>query len=254
MSLEADPSHALDDARGRLRAAAICLADFRRESGQAEAAPAGGDIGSVGLTAALRQTRQALEDRSREAESLRQRVAELERRCEEASRRADEPAPPGAQARAQRAEEDSARILRATAEETGALKGRLTLLQSEVVRVESLRRKADEAAQQAEHSKRSLEDVLRRELREANAAVDRASSEAGAREARAQVEVQAVQRRMEAALTRIEMLEREWRVEREKSRAERERLAASLQRAAAVHASLRKELAETNERALRPPP
>ena len=86
MSLEADPSHALDDARGRLRAAAICLADFRRESGQAEAAPAGGDIGSVGLTAALRQTRQALEDRSREAESLRQRVAELERRLLDVAR------------------------------------------------------------------------------------------------------------------------------------------------------------------------
>lgn len=247
------PRHTPDDARSRLAAAARCLADFRRAAGLEEAAPAGEPIGSVGLQAALRHTRQALENREREAESLRRRIAELERQREDAARVAAGSSAAGAQASARLSAEEAPRGGRAAAEEMAELKGRIMLLQAEVVRVESLRRKADEAVQQADQSKRSITETLRRNLREANSAVDRAASEAGAREARAQAEMLALQRRMEAALTRIELLEREWRVEREKYRVERERLGASLQRAAAVHASLRKELAEA-QRERRPPP
>lgn len=241
----------LDDARRRLQAASASLSEFRRMSGAAAETGEGSEAACVGLRAALRQARQALDERAREAEGLRRRLAQWELICSRKDAAGPDEAALDSAAlaeRARQAEADSARILRATAEETAALKGRLTLLQAEIVRVDSLRRKAEESVRQAEESKRSLEEALRRELREANGAIDRAAAEAGAREARAQSEVQAVQRRMEAALSRIEMLEREWRVEREKSRAERERLAASLQRAAAVHAALRRELREANAR------
>jgi len=239
----------IDDARRRLEEASRSAKQFRRVGGAEEEELSSETAGAEGLRAALEQARRALEERSRELESTRLRARELEREREEWLRRAGETFSPDAVERARRAEEEAEGLRRGSAEETSALKGRLTLLQAEIVRVEALRGKAEEGVQQADRSRRSLEEALRRELREANGAVDRAASAAGAREARSQAEVRAVERRLEAALERLELLERDRRVEREKFRAERERLAASLQRAAAAQAALRKELSESEARA-----
>jgi signal transduction histidine kinase len=239
-------SRPLDDARRRLEDASRGLEALRRASGAEPRSPAEGAEEAAGLRAALEQSRRALEDRSRELESAKARVRELERERAEAPPRAPS-ADPALEERARRAEEELLRARAAFTQENAGLSGRASLLQAEMVRLESLRRKAEEAAQNAETSRHGVEETLRRELRDAHAAVDRAAVEAGAREARAQAEVQAVQRRLEAALNRLQQLERDRRVEHEKLRAERERLAAALQRAAAAHAALRREVLETRE-------
>jgi len=243
-------SRPLDDARRRLEDAARGLEALRRASG---AEPSGGGSGdaeaAAGLRAALEQSRRALEDRSRELEDAKARVRELERERVALMAREAAPDAPALEERARRAEEELQRARAAFAQENAGLSGRASLLQAEMVRLESLRRKAEEAAQNAETSKRGVEETLRRELRDAHAAVDRAAVEAGAREARAQADVQAVQRRLEAALNRLQQVERERRVEHERLRGERERLATALQRAAAAHAALRRELLETGEAA-----
>jgi signal transduction histidine kinase len=237
----------LDDARRRLEDAARGLESLRRATGGEPASPAEVETGT-GLRAALEQSRRALEDRSRELELAKARVRELERERVELMARAG-PTDAALAERARRAEDELQRARAALTQENAALSGRSSLLQAEIVRLESLRRKAEEAAQNAESSRHGVEETLRRELRDAHAAVDRAAVEAGAREARTQAEVQAVQRRLEAALNRLQTVERDRRVEHEKVRAERERLAVALQRAAAAHAALRKELQQTVETA-----
>lgn len=233
-----------EDARRSLEGASQALDAMRRESG-AEASPEGEQAAAAGLRAALDAARRALEEKSRALESAQVRVRELERERDELSRRAGEARPdPAAEERARRAEAEALKAKQAAAAEAAALGGRLTLQGAEMVRLDSLRRKAEEAVAQAELTRRQVEESLRREIRSAHAALDRAATEAGAREARVQGDLQGLQRRLDAALTRTDQLSREQRVERERWRVERERLAATLQRASAVHASLRKEIAE----------
>ncbi len=233
-----------DDARGRFEDAAQALNALRREAGEPET-PEGEQAAAAGLRAALEAARRALEDQSRARAAAEARVRELERERDELLRSAATAKPdPAAAEKAQKAESELLALKRQTAAEGAALNGRLSLQQAEMVRLDSLRRKAEESVQQAELTRRQVEESLRREIRSAHAALDRAAAEAGAREARVQTDIQGLQRRLDAALTRTEQLSREQRVERERWRGERERLASTLQRASAVHASLRREIAE----------
>lgn len=234
-----------EDARKSLEGASQALSAMRRDSGAEPTTPEGEQAAAAGLRAALEAARRALEEKSRAVESLTLRVRELEREREDLARRAAEARPdPAAEERARRAEAEALKAKQQAAAEAAALNGRLSLQGAEMVRLDSLRRKAEEAVGQAELTRRQVEESLRREIRSAHAALDRAASEAGAREARVQSDLQGLQRRLDAALTRTDQLSREQRVERERWRVERERLAATLQRASAVHASLRKEIAE----------
>ena len=248
------PRRPLEEARRGLERAARGLEALRLAAGLKSTTEENPAPAAAGLRAALEQSRRALEERARELEAARMRIKDLESAL---SAPAAAAAPDtDAALRAVRAEEELRRARASLAQENASLAGRASLLQAELVRLETLRRKAEEAAQESERGRRGVEETLRRDLRDAHAAIDRAAVEAGAREARAQAEVQAVQRRLEAALNRLRQLERERRVEGEKVRAERERLAAALQRAAAVNAALRRELkdgaaeADSRERAL----
>lgn len=228
----------LEDARRSLDAAAAALAAIRRESGAAPEASEGTAV----LRAALDAARRSLEDKSREAEACKARIKELER--ERPAERSEPRAEPGLAERVQRAEAEAAKAKQAAAAEAAVMNGRLSIQQAEFVRLNSLRRKAEEAVEQSELTRREVEDALRRDLRTAHAALDRAASEAGAREARAQSDIAGLTRRLEAALTRTEQLSREQQSERERWRAERTRLAMTLKRASAVHASLRRVISD----------
>ena len=104
------------------------------------------------------------------------------------------------------------------------MNGRLSMQQAEFVRLNSLRRKAEEAVSQSELTRRDVEEALRRDLRSGHSALDRAAAEAGSREARAQSDILGLTRRLEAALTRAEQLSREQQLERDRWRAERANL------------------------------
>lgn len=236
----------LDDARRSLDAAAAALAALRRESGGAPAEAAAAAAGG-GLRAALDAARRSLEDKSRALESAETRVRELEREREELLERGGggrtDPNPELVE-RARRAEAEALKAKQGFAAEAAAMNGRLSIQQAEFVRLNSLRRKAEEAVEQSELTRREVEEALRRDLRSVHAALDRAAAEAGAREARAQSDIQGLTRRLESALARAEQLSREQHGERERWRVERSRLAATLQRSSAVQAALRREIAE----------
>ncbi|MCM2305477.1 MAG: hypothetical protein NDJ72_12285, partial [Elusimicrobia bacterium] len=196
----------LDDARRSLEGAAAALAALRRHGGGAPPAPAD----SIGLSAALDAARRSLEDKVRELESARARVRELEReRADLASRSEGARPDPGLAERAQRAEAEAMKVKLTAASEAAELNGRLSIQQAEFVRLNSLRRKAEAAVEQSELTRREVEEALRRDLRTVHAALDRAAAEAGAREARAQSDIQGLTRRLEAALGRAEQLSRE---------------------------------------------
>lgn len=232
----------IDDARRNLDAAANALAALRRESGNSGEAEG---EGAAGLRAALDAARRALEDKAREHEAALARIRQLESERVELLTRATIVRPdPELAERAKRAEAEAAKVKLAAAAESAAMNGRLSIQQAEFVRLNSLRRKAEEAVEQSELTRREVEDALRRDLRTVHAALDRAAAEAGAREARAQADIQGLTRRLEAALTRTEQLSREQQAERERWRVERNRLATTLQRASAVHAALRRVITE----------
>lgn len=219
----------------------MALAALRRETGSAGAEPS---EGAAGLRAALDAARRALEDKTRELETAQARVRELERERDANPPRAEVRPEPGLAERVQRAEFEAGKAKQEAAAEAAVMNGRLSIQQAEFVRLNSLRRKAEEAVEQSELTRREVEDALRRDLRSVHAALDRAAAEAGAREARAQSDIAGLTRRMEAALTRTEQLSREQQAERERWRAERGRLAMTLQRASAVQAALRRVIAE----------
>jgi chromosome segregation ATPase len=230
----------IDDARRSLESAAAALAALRRDGG--DSAPADG---APGLSAALDAARRSLEEKARELEAARARVAQLERERDELRERSEGARPDaGLAERAEKAEAEAMRTRQAAAAEAAAMSGRLSIQQAEFVRLNSLRRKAEEAVEQGELTRREVEDALRRDLRSVHAALDRAAAEAGAREARAQQDIQGLTRRLEAALTRTELLSREQQAERDRWRVERERMTLTLQRASAVHAALRRTIAE----------
>lgn len=233
-----------DDARRGLEAASSALSRLREESGaEAPLLPTAGEAAAVaGLRAALDATRRALEDKARDLEASRARVKELEAERSALLDRAAGPRPDAE--RVQRAEAEAAKAKQSAAEEAAAMNGRLSIQQAEFVRLNALRRKAEAAVEQSELTRREVEDALRRDLRTVHASLDRSAAEAGAREARAQADIQSLTRRLEAALTRADQVLREQQTERDRWRGERNRLITALQRAGAVHASLRRELAD----------
>lgn len=234
-----------DEARHSIEAASRALSGLRRESGSEEEVPHGDAAAAAGLRAALDAARRALEQKAGELEAAKLRVRELERERGELIARSESARPdPALAERLQRAEAEAMKVKQAAAAEAAALNGRMSIQQAEMVRLNSLRRKAEQAAEQSEMTRREVEEALRLDLRKAHAALDRASVEAGAREARAQSDIQGLTRRLEAALSRTEQLSSEQNAERERWRAERIRLTATLQRSAAVHAALRRELGE----------
>ncbi|MDD5304322.1 MAG: hypothetical protein PHS14_14585 [Elusimicrobia bacterium] len=234
-----------DEGRRGLEAASQALSRLRRESGAEEGAHEADASAAAGLRAALDASRRSLEEKARELESARARVRELEREREELlDRCAGERPDPGLAERAERAEAEMMKAKQAAAAEAAVMNGRLSIQQAEFVRLNALRRKAEEAVEQSELTRREVEEALRRDLRSVHSELDRAAAEAGAREARAQSDISGLTRRLEAALTRTEALSREQQAERERWRAERARLAGTLQRSSAVHISLRRELAD----------
>lgn len=232
-----------DDARRGIEAASQALSRLRLESGAPPEPVSTGD--AAVLRAALDAARRSLEEKARELESAKARVRELERERAELLDRAAGSRPAAELAeRAERAEAETIKTKQSAAAESAAMNGRLSMQQAEFVRLNSLRRKAEEAAEQSELTRREVEEALRRDLRTVHSSLDRAAAEAGAREARAQGDIQGLTRRLEAALTRTEALSKEQQAERERWRVERSRLITTLQRASAVHATLRRELTD----------
>lgn len=235
-------SRRYDDARRGLDAAGEALSRLRRETGAEEGSPEAEASGTASLRAALDAARRSLEAKSRDLEAAQARVRELERERAGLLDRAPGEPDAGLAERAKAAEAEAMKVRQAAAAEAAAMNGRLALQQAEFVRLNALRRKAEAAVEQGELTRREVEDALRRELRTTHSALDRAAAEAGAREARAQDDIKGLTRRLESALTRTEGLSREQQAERDRWRAERTRLVATLQRASAVHATLRREL------------
>lgn len=84
---------------------------------------------------------------------------------------------------------------------------------------------------------------MRRELRNAQAAVDRAASAAGAQEARFKTEQDVLRTRLEQSTARLQGYEREKRLELARGAGDAAALQTELQRALAVIATLRRDLA-----------
>lgn len=159
--------------------AAALLEQFRREAGVSGASPAI-PVGpaEAGLRAALEAAeakRRTLEDELAQARRDAAAADEENRLLSAAVERDAAHAADAAALRARAAETES---------RANALKERVVLLEADGVRLESLRRKAERAAAEAEAQSRAVEEALRRELRTAHDALDRAASEAGSFEAR----------------------------------------------------------------------
>lgn len=239
-------------ARHGLDEAAAFLESFRREAG-VESAPetaAARGAAETSLRAALEAARARLEELARDLEAERERARPLREEAERLRRELAARPEPGAAETARAEAEERARRVRAELEaRCASLEERLTLAGAERVRVESLRRKAEQGAAEAEGARRSIEDALRRELRTAHAALDRAAAEAGAREAKAKGEIDPLRARLESALLRLEQLERERRAETAQAKAavaaaalEARQSEEAVGRAQAVTASLRRDL------------
>jgi len=245
----------LEDARRSLDAAAGALDGLRRltvsaePAGAALPAPAAESIKREALAASredLRRTSAELETARAKCASLLEEIARLreELAARPTSREISDARAAGESAATRRAEELSRQVV--------GLKERVTLLSAEHVRLEALRRKAEASASDSELARRAMESALRRDLLAANAALDRAASESGVRDAKAVSEIEALRKRLESALALIQREE----AARRQADEETPSLRADFQAAQAVIASLRKELSEhraeslTRERAL----
>jgi len=238
----------LEEARRRLDAAAGALDDLRRFSGAGETPAAPLVPASEGVRReALAFAREELRRLSAELEASRaQGAALLEELGRLRSELAERPtARDLEEARAEGAA-DSGRRAAELARQVVGLKERVSLLSAEHVRLETLRRKAEAAGSDAEASRRSMEQALRRDLLAAHAELDRAAAESGTREAKAVSEVDALRKRLDQALGRIhrDELERRQALEAVPS------LRADFEAASAVIASLRRELSEQRAAAL----
>lgn len=179
-------------ARQRLDEAAGFLDAYRLEAGVEPVPPVtevARGAAESSLRAALDAARERIEKLSAQVAAAAAVAVELEAARAEAARLARELSArpqPGATEAARAAAEESARKARQGLEaRCASLEERLTLMGAERVRVEALRRKAEQAAAEAEAGRRAMEDALRRELRVAHAAIDRAAAETGTREAAA---------------------------------------------------------------------
>lgn len=241
-------------ARHGLDEAAASLDAFRSEAGlqppePAETSAARG-AAEASLRAALEAARERLERLSSELAAAREEGRTAREEAQALRRELESRPAPGAQESARAEAEQRAREERAELEKRcAALEERLALMAAERVRVDALRRKAEQAQAESEAARRAVEDALRRELRAAHAALDRAAAESGATAARARLANDPLRTRLEGALLRLEQLERERGVETAAAKAtvaaateEARHFEAEAGRAQAVNASLRKEL------------
>ena len=241
----------LDDARRRLDEAAGTLGDIRRLIGAPESEPVQSSAVSESvrreaLDAArdnLKLMAADLEASRAKSQTLLEDVGRL--RAELALRPTKEDFEKarvaGGSEAARRADELSRQV--------SALQERSTLLGAERVRLETMCRKAESNAENSEIARRSLEEILRRDLRAAHAALDRAASESGTRDAKAVSDIEDMRKRLDNALTRLNSEDRENRVLKQSS-AENASYKTDYESAQAVITSLRRELAKQREEAL----
>lgn len=126
------------------------------------------------------------------------------------------------------------------------LQERVSLLSAEHVRLEMLRRKAEAFGANSEAARVSLEETLRRDLRAAHAALDRAASESGTRDAKAVSEIEMMRKRLDQALGRLHRDD----LARKEADAGAYAIKKDFEEAQAVIASLRRDLAEERTAAL----
>ncbi|MBI4060245.1 MAG: hypothetical protein HY403_02325 [Elusimicrobia bacterium] len=198
----------LAQARRALDEAAGALVGMRRLAGAAEPSEAPAASWSAGRSAVAAAREEArrlaaeLENARAQGGALLSEIARL---------RAELEARPTAErlleARAA-GESDAARRAAESAREVVALRERVALLSAERVRLETLRSRAESFGAESESSRRLLEETLRRDLRAAHAALDRAAAEAGTRDARAIGEIQEMRARLDQALGRLQRGER----------------------------------------------
>ncbi|MBI5245828.1 MAG: hypothetical protein HY923_01505 [Elusimicrobia bacterium] len=202
--------------RERLDAAGESLARMRQELGLAPPDPTNAAAGRLAAGAALESALQAARERLKElTEELDIARARAESGEEENRRLSEElESRPGEEAleTAREQARDEERRQRAELEtRVRILVERLTLQQAELVRLESLRRKAEAAVSDGEKSRRAVEEALRRELRQAHAALDSASAAAGAREGQVRADLEGMHARLDAATKRVQEVEKERR-------------------------------------------
>lgn len=230
-----------DVARRRLGEAADAAAEFRRLAGLPPDAEAPSTAWRVPAEASVRA---ALEAAHARAGELEQQLVEARRAAEAAAAENRVLAKSLESEAAGAADAERIRVRAAEVEARAvSLKERATLMEAEFVRLESLRRKAERDAADAEAAGHSVEESLRHELRKANAALDRAAVESGALEARAKSDGESLRARLDSATSRLQALERERRLEIARGSGDASAVQAELQRALAVAVALRQEAA-----------
>lgn len=235
----------LEAARRSLDEAAGALDGLRRLTGAGEApgAPLVPTVENV-RRKALEEARDDLRRMSEELEAVSSQGSELQ---EEVGRLREELAarPTVREVEDARAagHSDSVRRAAELALQVVGLKERVTLLSAEHVRLESLRRRAEAAVADSETSRRLMEDTLRRDLLAANAALDRAAADSGVRDAKALSDIEALRKRLDQALDRLQRDVREGMIRKQKSE-EDVSAKGDLEAAQAVIASLRREMAQ----------
>jgi signal transduction histidine kinase len=242
----------LEEARRKLDEAAGALDEMRRFTGGPVDAGAPIVSASEGVKReALAAARDDLRRLSADLETERARgaalIAEVGRLREELAAR-----PTAVELTNARAASESEANRRAAelAHQIIGLKERVALLSAEHVRLEALRRKAEAFGADSEASRRSLGEALRRDLRAAHAALDRAAADAGTRDAKAVTEIEEMRKRLDHALNRLQLEERE-KVARKQTHVEIPSVRDDLEASLAVIAALRRELSEQRADALR---
>ncbi len=242
----------LEEARRRLDEAAGALDGMRRVTGEdAEPGVRSGESASESVRReALAAAREDLRRMAAELEIARARGEALQ---DELGRLRGELAerPKAHELTEARAAGELSASRRAAelASQVAGLKERVALLSAEHVRLESLRRKAEAVAAEAEASRRSLEETLRRDLRATHGALDRAAAEAGARDAKAVTDIEELRKRLDHALNRLQRDGREDLLRKQKI-VEETSYKGDFEAASAVIASLRGELTQQRTEAL----
>jgi hypothetical protein len=238
-----------DGPRRLLADASAALDEFRRASGAADAGPAVSEAWRSSAEAASLAALGSAHDRIRALEG------ELATARADAAREAAENGRLGEQLeRAARAagEIEGLRVrLAETEARANAMRERAALLEAEGVRLDSLRRGAERAVTDAAATERAVEESLRRDLRAAHAALDRAAAQAGQTESQLKGENDSLRARLEAAATRLQSFEREKRLELARGTGDLNALQTEVQRALATAAALRRELTEQHQQAER---
>ncbi len=243
--------NSFEEARRKLGEAASVLDGMHRLNGE-EAAPVASALSASESVRreALSAARDDLRRMAAELETARARSAtllsEVDRLREELAAR---PTAHDLLEAKTAGESNAARRAAEMTEQVVGLKERVALLSAEHVRLEAVRRKAEEFGANAESSRRSLEEALRRDLRAAHSALDRAAAESGIRDAKAVTEIAEMRKRLDHALGRLQREDREDSTRKQKS-AEESSLRGDLEASSTMVAAVRRELEEQRAVAL----